>query len=403
MRITWGATGPGDGVKGRRVAVTGMGVLAPCGIGLDAFWLGLAEPPPPGPARRVAGFDPVAACGPRLARQRDRFTLLALAGAMMALADSGVQPDPDRAGVVMGTGVGGMITMEAQFDVSRARGLGRVSPFLVPTIMPNSAAATIAMHLGWRGPSHAPVSACASGAHALGHGARMVAAGRCQAVLAGGSEAILIPITEASFRNMTVISKAERCRPFDRDRDGLVLGEGAAAFVLEDWEMAVARSAHIYAELAGAASTSDAYHLTAPSPSGEGAATCMELALADAGVTPGEVAHINAHGTGTRLNDVAEAKAIAKVFGSPGPPVTSIKGTIGHTLGAAGAIEAVATVLAIERGLIPPTVGYETPDPDVALDVVAGSPRPWTPGPALSNSFGFGGHNGCLVFLPGGG
>jgi 3-oxoacyl-[acyl-carrier-protein] synthase II len=400
MRIAWGPAGPSDGIKGRRVAITGMGVLAPCGTGLEDFWDGLCQARPEGAARRVEGFDPVASCGPKLARQRDRFSLLALAAAQMALSDSRVSADPARAGVVMGSGIGGMITMEAQFDVSRSKGLDRISPSLVPTIMPNAPAATISAQIGWRGPSQTMATACASGAHAIAYGAELVATGRCQAVLAGGSEAILIPITLASFANMRVLSPSGRCRPFAAERDGIVLGEGAAVIVLEDWEAAWDRGAHVYAELAGVASTSDAYHITAPSPEGEGAAACMELALADAGVDPGDVGHINAHGTATKLNDAVEARAIAKVFGSPGPPVTSIKGVIGHTLGAAGAIEAVATVLALEKGLIPPTAGYGSPDPDVPLDVVAGAPRPWEPGPALSNSFGFGGHNGCLLFLP---
>ncbi len=400
MRLAWGPTGPLDGPSGRRVAVTGIGVLSPCGSGLEQFWSGLYGESRAGRVLRVEGFDPVAACGPRVARQRDRFAQLALAAAKMAVADARARLDPGWTGVVIGTGIGGVTTMEAQFEVSRAKGVNRVSPLLVPEIMPNSAAATISVELGLHGPCTTLVSACASGAQAISHGGRLVATNRCRAVLVGGSESILIPITEASFANMGVLSHQGRCRPFDRDRDGLVLGEGAAVLVLEELESARARGAHLYAELLGAAGTSDGYHITAPSPEGEGAASCMDLALADAGVLPDEVGHINAHGTATRLNDVTEAKAIAKVFGVPGPPVTSVKGVIGHTLGAAGAIEAVATILALEHRLIPPTAHYESPDPDVVLDVVAGSPRPWAPRPAISNSFGFGGHNECLVFGP---
>ncbi|HEX5267004.1 MAG TPA: beta-ketoacyl-[acyl-carrier-protein] synthase family protein, partial [Acidimicrobiales bacterium] len=232
------------------------------------------------------------------------------------------------------------------------------------------------------------------------NGARLVASGRCDVVLAGGSEAAITGTSLAGFGNMTALSGLGISRPFDAERDGFVIAEGAAVLVLEELERARARGAHIYALVAGSASTADAYHITAPSPGGTGAATCMELALEDAGVTPDAVRHINAHGTSTPLNDAAEAEAITKVFGSPGPPVTSTKGVTGHALGAAGAIEAVAVALSIDRRLIPPTSGYEHPDPSIQLDVVAGEPRAWEPGPALSNSFGFGGHNGCLVLVP---
>jgi 3-oxoacyl-[acyl-carrier-protein] synthase II len=224
--------------------------------------------------------------------------------------------------------------------------------------------------------------------------------GRCDVMLAGGSEAAMTPTGIAGFSNMTALSSSGNSRPFDAERDGFVISEGAAVLVLEELEHARARGAHIYGVIMGAASVADAHHITAPSPGGSGAAVCMELALADAGIAPADIGHINAHGTATPLNDAAEGEAIAKVFGAPGPPVTSIKGVTGHSLGAAGAVEAAAVALSIEKALIPPTAGYEHPDPEIQLDVVTGEARPWTPSPAISNSFGFGGHNGCIVIGP---
>jgi 3-oxoacyl-[acyl-carrier-protein] synthase II len=227
-----------------------------------------------------------------------------------------------------------------------------------------------------------------------------VASGRCDVAIGGGSEAGMHPVALAAFANMTALSTSGYSRPFDARRDGFVMTEGAAALVLEEWDRAVARGATIYAEIAGAASTADAHHITAPAPDGSGAVNCMELALADAGINPADVGHINAHGTSTPLNDLAEARAITKVFGEPGPLVTSTKGVTGHGLAAAGAIEAVAAVLTIHHATIPPTAGYEEPDPEITIRVVHGEPMSWQPAPVLSNSFGFGGHNGCLVLLP---
>ncbi len=244
------------------------------------------------------------------------------------------------------------------------------------------------------------MTACAAGTHSLGAAARLVASGRCDVVIGGGSEVAMQEVAVAAFANMTALSASGVSRPFDVGRDGFVMGEGAAALVLEDWDRAVARGAHIYGEIAGAASTADAHHITAPEPSGAGAVSCMELALEDAQLHAADIAHINAHGTSTPLNDFAESRAINKVFGEPGPAVTSTKGVTGHCLGAAGAVEAVAGLLAIDRRLIPPTGSLEQLDPDIHLDVVSGEGRAWTPGPVLSNSFGFGGHNGCLVIRP---
>lgn len=402
MLLGWGPSGAEGGSRGRRVAITGLGVVSSAGIGLAPFWSGLCGPAPaPGPSRPITDFDPSVWFGPKDVRHVDRSAQVAVAAAEMAIADAGpIKVDPARAGVIMGTGVGGIGALEAQVGVLLSRGPGRVSPFLIPMMMANRGGAAISMRLGWRGPCETTVTACTAGTQAIGSAARLVASGRCQVAIGGGAEAAITPVGMAGFTNMTALSSLGVSRPFDRDRDGFVMGEGAGVLVLEDWDHALARGARIYAELAGAGSTADAHHITAPSPGGAGAAACMELALADAGIAAGDVAHINAHGTSTPLNDAAEAEAITKVFGTPGPAVTSVKGITGHSLGAAGAIEAVAAVLSISLGEIPPTAGYANADPAMSLDVVFGAPRSWAPGPVLSNSFGFGGHNGSLVILP---
>ncbi|MCU1375016.1 MAG: Beta-ketoacyl synthase [Actinomycetia bacterium] len=387
-------------IGSRRVAVTGVGVVASCGIGADAFWDGLLREPAPG-AREIPGWDASDLFGPKELRRVDRYTQFAVAAAEQALADAGeVGTDPDRSGVLIGTGVGGLHTLEEQIVLRHEKGPRRVSPFLVPMMMSNAAAATVSMRFGWRGPCEATVTACAAGTHAIGNAARLIALGICDAVITGGSEAAITPTGVAGFANMTALSNSGISRPYDTERDGFVIGEGAGVLVLEEWEHAVARGAHIWGEIMGAASTADAHHITAPSPDGAGAVRCMELALADAGVSPGDIGHINGHGTSTPLNDAAEAEAIAKVFGPDGPPVVSTKGVTGHPLGAAGAIEAVAVLLSMKHELIPPTMGTVNLDPDITMDVVLGGPRSWTPAPALSNSFGFGGHNGCLVLGP---
>lgn len=384
----------------KRVVITGLGVVSNAGIGKDAFWSGICGPAPEGP-RRVNDFDPNAYFGPKEVRRADRFTHFAVGAAEMCLDDAGRPTfDPDRAGVFVATGVGGIATLEEQIEVRLAKGERRVSPFLVPMMMDNAAAGTISIRLGWRGPSETTVTACASSTHAIVNAARVVASGRCVAMLTGGSEAPLTPTGVAGFANMTALSSSGISRPWDKDRDGFVIAEGAAVLLLEEYEHAKARGAHIYAEVLGGANTADAHHITAPEPHGAGAVSCMQFALEDAGLKPGDIGHINAHGTSTPLNDAAEAAAVNKVFGAPGPPTTSIKGVTGHSLGAAGAMEAVACALTIENKLIPPTVGTANIDPVVDLDIVLGQPRAWEPGPILSNSFGFGGHNGSLVVTP---
>jgi 3-oxoacyl-[acyl-carrier-protein] synthase II len=391
--------GPDGPVQGRRVAVTGLGAVSCCGVGVDALWQGLLHPSVIGGEAR--DFDPEQWFGPKEVRQVDRFAQFSVATAAMAFEDAGdLDVDPAKAGVIFATGVGGFETLAGQVGVYNEKGARRVSPRLVPMMMANAGAAGISMRLGWRGPCEVICTACAAGTHAVAAAARLIATGRCDVAIGGGSEASIHPVAMAAFSNMTALSTSGRSMPFDARRDGFVMTEGAGALVLEDWDRAVARGATIYAEIAGGASTSDAHHITAPAPDGSGAVACMELALADAGITTGNVGHINAHGTSTPLNDLAEARAINKVFGEPGPLVTSTKGVTGHGLGAAGAIEAVAAVLTIHHATIPPTAGYEEPDPEINLRIVHGEPLAWEPSAVLSNSFGFGGHNGCLVLLP---
>ena len=389
-------------MQGRRVAVTGIGVIAPCGVGADAFFDGLCGPAPVGP-RILEDFDPTPHFNnAKEARRADRFAQFAVVAADEALAQAGeIDADPARRGTFIGTGVGGIRTLESQIEVRILKGERRVSPFLVPMMMANAAAATLSMRYGWQGPCENTVTACAAGTHAIGNGARMIADGRCDVVLAGGSEAPITPTSMAGFSNMTALSRSGVSRPFDTRRDGFVIAEGAAVLVLEEWDRAAARGATILGEILGSASTADAHHITAPAPGGTGAVSCMQLALEDAGITAADIVHINAHGTSTDKNDAAEAAAVAKVFGTPGPPITSTKGVTGHALGGAGALEAVAILLAMQKGVIPPTAGHEMMDPDMPeLDLVVGEPRQWTPGPSMSNSFGFGGHNGTLVIGP---
>ena len=389
---------------GRRVAVTGIGVVAPAGIGKEAFWRGLLSPAPNG-FRQIEDWDPSPYFdNPKEARRSDRVSQFTLAAAAEALEQAGeISADPARRGTFVGTGVGGIGTLEEQIEVRLSKGERRVSPFLVPMMMANAPAATISMRYGWQGPCENTVTACAAGTHAIGNAARMVADGRCDVVMAGGAEAPFTPTAVAGFGNMTALSNSGDSRPFDANRDGFVMAEGAAILVLEAWELAEARGATILGEVLGSASTADAHHITAPSPGGVGAVTCMQLAMDDAGITPDQVKHINAHGTSTDKNDAAEAEAVAKVFGTDdsGPLVTSTKGITGHALGAAGALEAVAVLLAMQHGKVPPTAGLTERDPELpAIKIVEGGPADWEPGPSLSNSFGFGGHNGTLVLGP---
>jgi 3-oxoacyl-[acyl-carrier-protein] synthase II len=385
----------------RRVVVTGLGVVSPAGIGLDAFWKGLQTPPPERRQRTVEDFDPSPWLSGKEARHLDRFTHFAVAAAQMALEDCGDVPvvDPTRAGVQLGTGIGGVGTLETQVGVLGARGPGRVSPFTIPMVMPNAGAAAVSLRYGFQGPSETLTTACAAGTHSVSAGARMVADGRCDVVLAGGTESSMTPTTVAAFTVMTALSKTGLSRPFDTGRDGFCIAEGAAVLVLEEREAALARGARIYGEVLGNASTCDAHHITAPSPGGAGAAACIRLALQDAELEAGEIRAVNAHGTSTPLNDAAEAAAITTVFGAGAVPVSSIKGVTGHGLGAAGALEAASVLLSFVHRELPPTMGTTEVDPALEVDVVL-EPRAWEPGPTISNSFGFGGHNGSLILGP---
>lgn len=389
-------------MAGRRVAVTGVGVLSSVGTGVDAFWEGLNREPPEG-ARRVHDFDPATVFdNPKEARRADRVTQLALAAAEQAREMAGdIDVDPVRRGVLIATGIGGIATLEEQITLYNEKGARRVSPFLVPMMMPNAPSATVSMRWGWQGPCQTVSTACAAGTHALVDAHLWISSGRCDVVAAGGTEAAMTPVSLAGFTNMTAFSSRDVSEPFAATRDGFVIAEGAAVLILEAWEVAEARGATILAEVLGGASTADAHHITAPAPGGRGAIACMEAALQVAGLSPADIAHVNAHGTSTPLNDAAEAEALSKLFGLPGPPVTSVKGVTGHSLGAAGAIEAVAVIESMRRSLIPPPAVTTEVDPELPpIDLVVGEARPWTPGPTISNSFGFGGHNGSLVLAP---
>jgi 3-oxoacyl-[acyl-carrier-protein] synthase II len=391
------AVTPAGPVEGRRVAVTGLGALTCAGIGVDALWEALTKSVAP-PSKRIAPFDASHLGGPKELRRLDPFALYALMAADEAWIQSGLQGPIVDAGSIVTTGIGGLQTTISQDQVLNEKGPDRVSPFLVPMMMPNAATAAVSMRFGLGGPCETVTTACAAGTHAIGNAARLVASGRCNVAVAGGAEAVIVEIAIAGFANMTALSNKEFSQPFDVKRDGFVMGEGAGVLILEEWDHALARGATIYAEVIGAASTADAHHITAPDPTGSGAIRCMELALADAGLRPADVSHINAHGTSTELNDLAEAVAVRHVFGEHAPPVTSIKGHLGHSLAAAGALEGVASVLTLLHQAIPPTAGTTEVDPLVGLDVVLGAPRAADVDVILSNSFGFGGHNGSVVF-----
>ena len=389
---------------GHRVAITGYGVVAPCGIGKQNFWQGLLGPGVSGSHKvEIENWDPSPYfAGPKEARRADRCEQYALAAASEAIAQSGALPyEPSRIGTIFGTGIGGLRTLEEQVIVRVEKGERRVSPFLVPMMMSNASGAAISMRYGFQGPAETICTACAAATHALGYAARLVAWGRCEAVLTGGAESAATITAVAGFANMTALSTSKVSKPFDATRDGFIFGEGAAVFVLERLDLALARNAKIYGEILGAASNADAHHITAPSPGGVGAISCMKLAIEDAGLSAVDIKQVNAHGTSTPLNDAAEASAVATVFGENRPPMTSIKGVTGHPLGAAGALEAASVLLSMEHALIPPTANTTIIDPQMTgVDIVIGTARSWTPGPTISNNFGFGGHNGSIIIGP---
>ena len=406
----------------KRVVVTGLGAVTPLGNDVPTTWEALvAGRSGVGPitcfdisdmvvriAAEANSFDPVALFGRRVARRNDRFTLFALAAARQAIADAGLEFDDElkqATGVLIGTAIGGVLSLLENHDIIRESGPHRVSPFMVPMLMPNAASGTVAITYGLRGPNLSVASACATGSHAIGEAAEVIRRGDAEVVICGGSEAVIIRVAMAGFANMGAVStrndEPQRAsRPFDAERDGFVMGEGAGVLVLESLDHARRRGGRIYAELAGYGATADAFHITAPEENGTGAARAMELALEDAGLAPADVDYINAHGTSTLLNDPIETRAIRIAFDSHADrlAVSSTKSMIGHLMGAAGAVEAIACVKSLETGWVHPTINYEHPDPACDLDYVPNQARRLEPRVALSNSFGFGGHNGCLIF-----
>ncbi len=395
----------------RRVVVTGLGAVTPLGVGADVLFERWAagECGILGGAGACTDFEPSELLSVKEVRRLDRFSQLALVSAAEAIADSGwdveLPYDPFRVGCVVATGIGGIQTVENQLDVQRERGAGRMSPLGIPAQMSNAAAAAISMKYGLKGQAFAVASACSSGAHAIGSALRMIQWGDADAVVVGGSEATLTTFGFGSFNAMQALSPSGISRPFDARRDGFVMGEGAAVLVLEEASAAAERGATVLGEIAGYGSTSDAHHLTAPEPSGIAAKRAIELAMSDAGVEAEDIDYVNAHGTSTQLNDAAETAALKRALGEERAykvPVSSLKSATGHLLGAAGAAEAVVTVKTLLTRIIPPTLGYEVPDPDCDLDYVPGEARPLVlsngrPPVALSNSFAFGGHNVALV------
>ncbi len=406
----------------KRVVITGMGAVTPIGNNVQDFWDALLR----GDngvdiitrfdvsefsvkiGAEVKNFDPTERIEKKEVRRMDRFTQYALYASGEAIDDSGLLKsnyDRYRVGILIASGIGGIETLGREFEVMKAKGVGRVSPFLVPMMIPNIAGGYVSIKYGFKGPNFCVVSACASASHAIGESYRMILRGEADVMITGGSEAPFTPLALAGFANMKALSarndEPDRAsRPFDRDRDGFVMGEGAGILVLEDYEHAVRRGARIYAEIVGYGSSADAYHITAPEPNAEGPSLSIKYAIKEAGISPEEVDYINAHGTSTPLNDKVETLAIKKVFGDYAYkiPISSTKSMIGHLLGAAGGVEAIAAIMSIVTGKIHKTRNYENPDPECDLYYVPDGPIEREVRYALSNSFGFGGHNATLLF-----
>lgn len=406
----------------RRVVITGLGALTPVGNSVDEYWTGILQGrsgigpitrfDASGYSTRIAGelrnFDPLKWMEKKEARRLDPYLQYAVASAAMAVDDSGLdfdKEDRNRAGVLVGSGIGGITTLLETHKVLLDKGPDRVSPFFIPMMIVNMAPGLISMRYGLKGPNSSVITACATGNHAIGDAFKIIQRQDADVMVAGGAEAIIMPLTIAGFCQMKAMStrndKPDKAsRPFDADRDGFVCGEGAGLVVLESLEHALQRDARIYAEIVGYGMTADAYHMTAPDPQGDGAARAMAAALNDGGVDPATVGYINAHGTSTPYNDKFETMAIKRVFGEHAPKlaVSSTKSMIGHLLGAAGGVEAIATVLAIYHRVLPPTINYETPDPECDLDYVPNHARKQEVEAALSNAFGFGGTNATIAF-----
>jgi 3-oxoacyl-[acyl-carrier-protein] synthase II len=406
----------------RRVVITGLGVVTPIGNQVDVFWNSLingqcgvdkitafdAAPFDTQIAAQVKDFDPSPAFpSPKEARRTDRYSQFGTLAAWQALKDSGLdlnKTNPDEVGAFIGSGIGGLQTTGEQLKVLLERGPGRLSPFMIPMLISNMASGLVSMYYNLRGPNFATCSACATANHALGEAWRTIKMGDAVAMLAGGAEATIVPIGIGGFCAMKAMSTRNddpkhASRPFDKERDGFVMGEGAGVLVLEDLEHAKARGARIYAEFVGYGNTADAHHLTAPSPGGEGASRCMKMALRNAGLNTTDISYVNAHGTSTPQGDIAETEAIKTVFGDHARKlvVSSTKGATGHMLGAAGAVEMVACVKAIQTDTVPPTINYEVPDPACDLDYVPNAARQIKVNAIVNNSFGFGGHNASLI------
>ena len=407
----------------RRVVVTGLGPVTPIGVSKDDFW-GAVKAGKCGVdkitrfdtegyacqiAAQVNDFD-VTAYGvdKKEAKRMDLFAQFAIAASVLAVQDSGLdmeKEDKNRVGVVLGCGIGGLATLEEQHSNLLNKGPGRVSPFFIPMMISNMSAGLVAIHFGAKGPNEVVTAACSSGTNAVGNSFRMISRGDADVMLCGGCEATITPLAMAGFASMKALStrndnpKKASC-PFDKERDGFVMGEGAGVLVLEELEHAKSRGAHIYCEVLGYGNTDDAYHITAPAPNGEGGARAMALAVADAGISAGEVDYINAHGTSTPYNDKFETAAIKSVFGEHAKElaVSSTKAMTGHMLGAAGGVEAIVIALAISDGYVPATINYDTPDEDCDLDIVPNRGRSQEVRYAMSNSLGFGGHNATVLF-----
>jgi len=407
----------------RRVAVTGIGVVSPLGSDLGVFWdrltsghsgIRLIEKFDTSAfATKIGGevvdFDADSFVSKKEQRRMDEFTVFAMGAAKMAVADAGLGEgafDPVRTGVIVGSGIGGLQTLEQQHTILKERGPERCSPFMIPQMISNIAAGLIAIEFGFRGPNYAVVSACATAAHSMGDALKTIQRGDADVIIAGGAEASICGLGVGGFNAMRALSTRndepmKASRPFDMDRDGFVMADGAAILVLEEMGAAKKRGASIYCEIAGFGMTCDAYHITAPAESGEGAERAMTLAIQDAGLTPDDIDYINAHGTSTQLNDKTETKAIKAALGEERARqvmISSSKSMTGHLLGAAAGIESVACALALKNGVVPPTINYETPDPECDLDYVPNTAREAKIRACLNNSLGFGGHNACLVF-----
>ncbi len=404
----------------RRVVITGMGVVSPIGTGLRKFWDGLLTGAngvdfvtsfditnySSKMAAEVKDFNCEEFIDKKDAKRMDRFTQFGVAAAKMALTDSGINLDSidrDMLGVILGSGIGGIQTFEAQFDVLKAKGPNRVSPLLVPMMIGNMAAGQIAIQLGARGVNYTTVTACASANHAIGEAFETIKRGAQDVMFTGGAEAAITPLTYAGFSSLRAFSQRNddvktASRPFNKDRDGFVIGEGAGVIILEELEHAKARGAKIYAEIIGYGATCDAFHITAPAENGAGAIKSMQISLKEAGIAAEAVDYINAHGTSTDLNDKYETAAIKAVFGEHAKKlsVSSTKSMTGHLLGAAAGIEAIATAMAIKENKVPPTINYITPDPELDLDYTPNTPKDRVINYAISNSFGFGGHNATI-------